>query len=131
AECVFVAASAVDTEDLKAIARATRLADVEVRITATLPDVLASRLTVPPLGGLTALSLQPVRLSGAQVVAKFTFDILLSGCLLLLLSPVLLAIALAVKMTSPRPVLYRQRRIGLRGRPFTMLKFRTMRSGAE
>jgi exopolysaccharide biosynthesis polyprenyl glycosylphosphotransferase len=131
AECVFVAASAVDTEDLKAIARAVRLADVEVRITATLPEVLASRLTVQPLGGLTALSLQPVRLSGAQVIAKFTFDILLSGCLLVLLSPLLLGIAAAIKMTSPGPVLYRQRRIGLRGRPFTMLKFRTMRSGAD
>jgi exopolysaccharide biosynthesis polyprenyl glycosylphosphotransferase len=131
AECVFVAASAVDTEDLKAVARAARLADVEVRITATLPEVLASRLTVQPLGGLTAISLQPVRLSGGQVVAKFTFDILLSGCLLLVLSPVLLAIALAVKATSPGPILFRQRRIGLRGRPFTMLKFRTMRSGAD
>jgi exopolysaccharide biosynthesis polyprenyl glycosylphosphotransferase len=131
AECVFVAATAVDPEDMKTIARAVRLADVEVRITATLPDVLASRLTVQPLGGLTALSLQPVRLSGPQIVAKFAFDILLSGCLLLLLSPLLLAIAIAVKVTSPGPVLFRQVRIGLRGRPFTMLKFRTMRSGSD
>jgi exopolysaccharide biosynthesis polyprenyl glycosylphosphotransferase len=131
AECVFVAASAVDLEDMKSIARAVRRADVEVRITATLPDVLASRLTVQPLGGLTALSLHPVRLSGLQIVAKFAFDILLSGCLLLLLSPALLAIAIAVKVTSPGPVLVRQVRIGLRGRPFTMLKFRTMRSGAD
>jgi lipopolysaccharide/colanic/teichoic acid biosynthesis glycosyltransferase len=88
---------------------------VEVRITATLPDVLASRLTVQPMGGLTALSLQPVRLSGGRVVAKFTFDILVSGLLLVLLSPLLLGIAIAVKITSPGPVLYRQRRIGLRG----------------
>jgi sugar transferase/CoA-binding protein len=131
AECVFVAATAVDPEDMKAIARAVRIADVEVRITATLPEVLASRLTVQPLGGLTALSLQPVRLSGPQIVAKFAFDILLSGCLLIVLSPLLLAIAIAVKMTSPGPILFRQVRIGLRGRPFTMLKFRTMRSGSD
>ncbi len=131
AECVFVAATAAHAEDMKAIAKAVRLAGVEVRITATLPEVLASRLTVQPLGGLTALSLHPVRLSGAQVVAKFTFDILMSVFLLLLLSPVLLGIALAVKVTSPGPVLFRQRRVGLRGRPFTILKFRTMRSGAD
>lgn len=131
AECVFVAASAVRPEDMKAIAKAVRLAGVEVRITATLPEVLASRLTVQPLGGITALSLQPVRLSGAQVVVKFTFDILVSAVIVLLLSPVLLGIALAVKLTSPGPVLYRQRRVGLRGRPFTMLKFRTMRAGAD
>jgi exopolysaccharide biosynthesis polyprenyl glycosylphosphotransferase len=131
AECVFVAASAVDDADMRSIARTVRLADVEVRITATLPDVLASRLTVQPLGGLTALSLQPVRLSGGQVVAKFTFDIVLSALLLVVLSPALAAIAVAVKVSSPGPVLYRQVRIGLRGRPFTMLKFRTMRSGAD
>ena len=79
AECVFVAASAVGPEDMQAIAKAVRLAGVEVRITATLPEVLASRLTVQPMGGLTALSLQPVRLSGAQAVAKFTFDIVVSS----------------------------------------------------
>ena len=131
AECVFVAASAVGPEDMQAIAKAVRLAGIEVRITATLPEVLASRLTVQPMGGLTALSLQPVRLSGAQVVAKFTFDIIVSGALLLLLSPLLASVAVAVKMTSSGPVLYRQRRIGLRGKPFTMVKFRSMRVGAE
>ena len=68
---MFVAASALSTpEIMHAIAKAVRLAGVEVRITATLPEVLASRLTVQPMGGLTALSLQPVRLSGGQVVAK-------------------------------------------------------------
>jgi exopolysaccharide biosynthesis polyprenyl glycosylphosphotransferase len=128
---VFVASSAVGPQDMQAIAKAVRLAGVEVRITATLPEVLASRLTVQPMGGLTALSLQPVRLSGAQVVAKFTFDILVSGVVLVLLSPLLIGIAIAVKLTSPGPVLYRQRRVGLRGKPFTMLKFRTMRRGTE
>jgi exopolysaccharide biosynthesis polyprenyl glycosylphosphotransferase len=93
--------------------------------------VLASRLTVQPMGGLTALSLQPVRLSGGQVVAKFTFDIVMSALLLLLLSPLLVGISIAVRLTSPGPVLYRQRRIGLRGKPFTMLKFRTMRTGTD
>ena len=131
AECVFVASSAVGPQDMQAIAKAVRLAGVEVRITATLPEVLASRLTVQPMGGLTALSLQPVRLSGAQVVAKFTFDILVSGVVLVLLSPLLIGIAIGVKLTSPGPVLYRQRRVGLRGKPFTMLKFRTMRRGTE
>ena len=116
---------------MKAIAKAVRLAGVEVRITATLPEVLASRLTVQPLGGLTALSLQPVRLSGGQVIAKFTFDILLASCLLLVLSPLFAMIAVAVAATSSGPIRYRQRRVGLRGRPFTMLKFRTMRAGAE
>jgi len=126
AECVFVASSAVAATDMTPIAKAVRLSGVEVRITATLPEVLASRLSVQPLGGITALSLRPVRLSGSQVVAKFTFDIIMSGLMLLVLSPLLLLVALAIKLTSPGPVLFRQQRVGLRGRPFTMLKFRTM-----
>ena len=131
AECVFVASSAVQDEDMTPIAKAVRLSGVEVRITAKLHDVLASRLSVQPLGGITALSLRPVRLTGTQVVAKFTFDILVSGLMLIALSPLLLLTALAVKLTSPGPVLFRQQRVGLRGRPFTMLKFRTMVVGAD
>jgi exopolysaccharide biosynthesis polyprenyl glycosylphosphotransferase len=131
AECVFVASSSVTPDELKPVAKAVRLENVEVRITATLPEVLASRLTVQPLGGITALSLRPARLSGTQVVAKFAFDIVVSALLLVLLSPLLLFVAIAIKLTSPGPVLYTQRRVGLRGRPFTMLKFRTMRRDAD
>jgi exopolysaccharide biosynthesis polyprenyl glycosylphosphotransferase len=131
AECVFVASTAVTPEDMKPIAKAVRLEEIEVRITATLPEVLASRLTVQPLGGITALSLRPARLSGSQVVAKFAFDLIVSCLLLLVLSPLLLVVAIAIATTSPGPILYRQRRVGLRGRPFTMLKFRTMRRDAD
>jgi len=131
AECVFVASSAVANQDMTPIAKAVRLSGVEVRITANLHDVLASRLSVQPLGGITALSLRPVRLSGTQVVAKFTFDILGASLLLIVLSPLLVVTALAVKLTSPGPIMFRQQRVGLRGRPFTMLKFRTMVVGAD
>jgi len=131
AECIFVASSAVTVAELKPVAKAVRLEDVEVRITATLPEVLSSRLSVQPVGGVTALSLRPARLSGTQVVLKFAFDLLVAGLAVIVLSPLLLAVAIAVKVTSPGPVLYTQRRVGLRGRPFTMLKFRTMRKGAD
>lgn len=131
AECVFVASSAVTVDELKPVAKAVRLEDVEVRITATLPEVLSSRLSVQPVAGVTALSLRPARLSGTQVVLKFAFDLVVASIALLLLSPLLLGVALAVKLTSPGPVLYKQRRVGLRGRPFTMLKFRSMRQGSD
>jgi exopolysaccharide biosynthesis polyprenyl glycosylphosphotransferase len=131
AECVFVASSAVTMEELKPVAKAVRLEGVEVRITATLPQVLSSRLSVQPVGGITALSLRPARLTGAQVVLKFIFDIVVSVLSLVILSPLLLGVAIAIKATSPGPVLFRQRRVGLRGRPFTMLKFRTMQDGAD
>jgi exopolysaccharide biosynthesis polyprenyl glycosylphosphotransferase len=131
AECVFVASSAMSPEEMGHVAKAVRLEGVEVRITATMPEVLASRLTVQPLGGLTALSLRPVRLTGTQVIAKRAFDLTVAGLGTLLLSPIFLAIAAAIKITTPGPVFFRQRRVGHRGRPFTILKFRTMQVGAE
>jgi exopolysaccharide biosynthesis polyprenyl glycosylphosphotransferase len=131
AECVFVAASALSSAEIAHVAKAVRLEGVEVRVTATLPEMLASRLSVQPIGGMMALSLKPVRLSGTQSAVKRAFDLVLSSTGLLLLAPILGAVALAVTLTSPGPVFFRQRRVGQRGRPFTMLKFRTMRDGAD
>jgi exopolysaccharide biosynthesis polyprenyl glycosylphosphotransferase len=131
AECVFVAASAMSTTEMGHVAKAVRLEGVEVRVTATLPEVLASRLSVQPLGGLMALSLRPVRLTGSQVVAKRAFDLAVSAVAIALLSPVFLLVAAGVACSSSGPVLFRQRRVGQRGRSFTMLKFRTMHVGAE
>jgi lipopolysaccharide/colanic/teichoic acid biosynthesis glycosyltransferase len=64
-------------------------------------------------------------------VVRRAIDILASAAGLLLSSPLLLAAALAIRLESPGSVLYRQRRSGLNGRPFEMLKLRTMVSGAE
>jgi sugar transferase (PEP-CTERM system associated) len=63
--------------------------------------------------------------------SKRVCDFLLAAVLLLLLGPVMLVVALLVKLTSLGPVLYRQKRVGEKGHPFVLLKFRTMRSDAE
>jgi exopolysaccharide biosynthesis polyprenyl glycosylphosphotransferase len=131
AECVFVAASALSSTEIAHVAKAVRLEGVEVRVTATLPEMLASRLTVQPIGGMMALSLKPVRLSGTQAAVKRAFDLSASTLGLAVLAPVLFVIAAAIRLTSPGPVFYRQERVGQRGRPFTILKFRTMRRGAD
>jgi exopolysaccharide biosynthesis polyprenyl glycosylphosphotransferase len=67
----------------------------------------------------------------AALAFKKVTDIFFSFLGLIILSPVLLLIAIAIKLTSKGPVLYRQARVGLRGRPFYLYKFRTMVSGAE
>ena len=69
--------------------------------------------------------------SRSTVAMKRVMDVVVSGVLLLLLSPLLLGIAIAILLDSGRPVLFRQRRAGLEGEPFTMLKFRTMVADAE
>jgi lipopolysaccharide/colanic/teichoic acid biosynthesis glycosyltransferase len=58
-------------------------------------------------------------------------DVLIAGVLLVILCPALVAIALAIRATGPGPALFRQQRAGRNGRPFAMLKFRTMRLGAD
>jgi len=63
-------------------------------------------------------------------VAKRAFDLLVAGCALALLSPLMLAIALWVRLDSPGPVLFRQQRVGRHGVPFRIRKFRTMVQGA-
>jgi exopolysaccharide biosynthesis polyprenyl glycosylphosphotransferase len=132
ASCVFVAATAVQPEDVKHVLKARRLDGVEIRVTAGFPAVLsATRFTPQSIGGLVALSVNAVRLTRTQAAAKRTFDVVTSAVALLALAPVLVVIALAIKLTSPGPVLFRQQRVGLQRRQFKVLKFRTMVVGAE
>jgi len=62
---------------------------------------------------------------------KRGFDLLVASCMLMLLSPVMLAVALAVRVLLGGPILFRQERPGLHGRPFRMYKFRTMKNGVD
>ena len=82
-------------------------------------------------GGLPIVNLQSTGVLGINAVAKRIFDLIFSALFLLLLSPLLATLALLVKLTSPGPVLYAQERVGLDGKPFRMLKFRSMRTDAE
>ncbi|HZD37357.1 MAG TPA: sugar transferase [Actinomycetes bacterium] len=132
ANCVFVAATAVEANDVKHVLKARRLDGIEVRVTANVPAMLATtRVTPRSVGGLMTLSIHAVRLTRAQAIAKRTFDLVVSSIALLLLSPVLLAVAVAVKLDGGGPVLFRQARVGLHRQPFTLLKFRTMVPQAE
>lgn len=131
AECVFVASSGIGLDDMTHISQAVRREGVEVRITANLPQVLTNRLAVQPVGGVMALSVKPVRLTGTQAVVKRCFDLAVGSLLLLLTVPLMAVTALAVRMTSSGPALFRQERVTKDGRRFTMYKFRTMRRDAD
>ena len=94
-------------------------------------DVAGPRLQVRPVAGLPLLHVDKPQYRGASKLGKHALDLVGSGLALLLLSPVMAVIALAVKLTSAGPVFYRSERIGLNGRPFAMLKFRSMGVDAE
>ena len=79
------------------------------------------------IGGLPLLSLDAVDPKGSPFALKHAFDRVAAALMLLLIAPFMLAVAAAVKLTSPGPVLFRQRRIGRDGHHFELLKFRSMR----
>jgi exopolysaccharide biosynthesis polyprenyl glycosylphosphotransferase len=98
------------------------------------PDLfhLAVREVSPSeFGGLPMLGVRDVSLRGWNLLLKRAMDVVLATLLLILLSPFLILVALAVKLTSGGPVLFVQERVGIDGRPFPCVKFRSMRVDAE
>ncbi|MEM1113376.1 MAG: undecaprenyl-phosphate glucose phosphotransferase [Pseudomonadota bacterium] len=80
---------------------------------------------------LPAIDLSTSNMGDSSMLLKTWEDRLIAGCAMLILSPLMLLIAAGVKFTSPGPVFYKQERIGWNGRPFRMIKFRTMPVNAE
>jgi Undecaprenyl-phosphate glucose phosphotransferase len=104
---------------------------VEVRLVADVPNLAGLSLTTSNLDGLPVVGLRESPHFGLNVVVKRAMDIVLSLSALLVLSPLMILIAILVKRSSAGPVFYRQERCGLNGRPFQMLKFRSMGVDAE
>jgi exopolysaccharide biosynthesis polyprenyl glycosylphosphotransferase len=94
-------------------------------------DALGPSLEIDDIEGLTMLGLNPAVLGRTSRVLKRSLDLSGAAIGLILLSPLLAAAAVAIRLESPGPILFRQRRVGRRGREFTLLKLRTMIVGAE
>ncbi|MGY1825724.1 MULTISPECIES: sugar transferase [unclassified Blastococcus] len=99
---------------------------IELLVAPGLIEVAGPRLRIRPFEGLPLLAVEEPCFEGWRRVVKGGMDRAVAALALLVLSPLLLVIGLAVRCTSPGPVLYRQERVGLAGRTFTMLKFRSM-----
>jgi len=104
---------------------------VSVHIAPSTMEILFKRAEFVPGESVPLFTLRPPVFEGIDYAIKRTFDLVLSTVLLVLLSPVLLASAIAVKLSSRGPVLYHSTRPGMAGRPFHCLKFRTMRVHAD
>jgi exopolysaccharide biosynthesis polyprenyl glycosylphosphotransferase len=104
---------------------------LRVRIAPSTMEVLIHRAEFVPGASVPLFELTPPVFEGVDFAVKRTFDIVVSTVLLVLASPALAAIALAVKATSRGSVFYRSWRPGIGGTPFACLKFRTMRSDAD
>jgi exopolysaccharide biosynthesis polyprenyl glycosylphosphotransferase len=97
----------------------------------SLTDIGGPRIHTRPVAGLPLIHVETPRFEGKSRTQKRVFDVLSSGALLLVLAPLLLIIAMGVRLSTPGPVLFRQKRVGLSGETFEMLKFRSMVTNAE
>lgn len=104
---------------------------IDLIVASALVDVAGGRTTIRPVDGLPMLHVDHARLRGARRVCKSVFDRCGAALLLVAFAPVLLAVAVVVRLGSAGPVLFRQVRVGRDGREFVLYKFRTMRPDAE
>ena len=102
-----------------------------VRIVPDLFQMSLNRLDLEVINGIPLIGVREITIRGFNLAIKRALDILISGALLLLASPLLAVVAFLIPRDSPGPVLFRQIRVGRRGKPFTFYKFRTMVDDAE
>lgn len=93
--------------------------------------IAGPRIHTRPVAGLPLIHVETPRYEGRKILAKRAFDLIASALLLLVLSPLMLLVSAAIKLASPGPILFVQPRVGIRGEPFRMFKFRTMVVDAE
>jgi exopolysaccharide biosynthesis polyprenyl glycosylphosphotransferase len=105
--------------------------DIHVQLIPPIYDLLIDPVDLTFINGVPTLRIDEVRSRAVQRAMKRVLDITASALLLLLLAPLMIGIAVAIRRTSPGPALFRQTRGGRNGRPFQMLKFRTMVADAE
>jgi exopolysaccharide biosynthesis polyprenyl glycosylphosphotransferase len=105
--------------------------DVELIVAPALTDVAGPRIHARPVAGLPLIHVSYPAFEGARRWTKRTFDVVGSSVLILLSSPVLIGVAIAVKRSGPGGIIYRQVRVGRTGAPFGMLKFRSMVQDAD
>jgi Undecaprenyl-phosphate glucose phosphotransferase len=125
---------ALPREEHLQLERGLALVDREVVDILVVPDILQFvmlRAGLASLGGIPMINLTETPLSGWYGPVKRATDVVFALLALVLLSPLLALIALAIKLTSPGPVFYRQERMSLDGTLFQMYKFRSMRADAE
>ena len=105
--------------------------DVELVVSPGVMDVALSRLVMRPIAGLPLLHIEKPQYRGAKRFQKRAFDFCFALAALTATLPILAVVAIAIKITSRGPVFYSAERIGIDGRPFSMLKFRTMVQDAD
>ena len=128
---VIIAPESADADDVLTLIRVATLLRVKVSVVPRVLEVVGSSVEFDDVEGIPLLSLRRGRLGRSSQLVKRALDLTVSGAGLVALAPAIAVVLVAIKLESRGPVLFRQRRIGREGRPFEMVKFRTMVQGAE
>jgi exopolysaccharide biosynthesis polyprenyl glycosylphosphotransferase len=118
-------------DGMRALAWELEASRTNLVVSSGVVDVAGTRLQVRPVAGLPLLHIDKPQYKAAGQLHKLVFDIVGAAGVLLVLSPLMVAVAVAVAVTSRGPVFYKAERIGLNGKPFAMLKFRSMVADAN
>lgn len=105
--------------------------NVDLVVAPGVVDVAGPRLVMRPVAGFPLIHVEKPQYNGATRFSKTAFDFVFAATVLLLISPILLVVAAAVKLTSRGPVFYKSERMGIDGKPFPMIKFRSMVQDAD
>lgn len=121
----------ITPQDLRRLGWELAARDVGMILAPALTDIAGPRIHTQPVAGLPLIHVSTPKLTGGKRVAKRTFDLICASVLCLCLMPLMLVLAVLVKVSSPGPVFYKQERVGLHGTTFNMLKFRSMTADAD
>jgi exopolysaccharide biosynthesis polyprenyl glycosylphosphotransferase len=130
-DTVIIVSSAFDHDVLARMIAELRDLAVDVHISSGLFEVMTRRVLVREISGVPVITVKGLSLSRANLLTKRVFDLIVSLAIVVIGSPFWLAIVVLIKATSPGPVFFGQARVGKEGKPFEMLKFRSMVADAE
>jgi exopolysaccharide biosynthesis polyprenyl glycosylphosphotransferase len=128
---VILALPARANDVAEKIVATLHLLPVQVRIVPSYLSLALHRATVQEFNGLPLINLRDPALTDYQRLLKRLLDLAVSSVALLLAAPIMALVAIAIRLDSPGPIIFRQTRVGEGGRPFTMLKFRSMYVDAD
>jgi exopolysaccharide biosynthesis polyprenyl glycosylphosphotransferase len=129
-EVIVVMPDATHHEILKVVSMCDR-SRVAIKVFPNVFQIMASEVSIGDLGGLPLLTVRDTALQGWRLTVKRSVDVIGSAVGLVFLSPIMMLLAVLIKLESEGPVFYTQERMGLDGKRFMMLKFRSMRADAE
>ncbi len=128
---IFTGADTIDPRGMRELGWALEATSTTLIVAPALTDVAGPRIHARPVAGLPLIQVDYPEFEGRKYAAKRAFDLVVASLALVVLSPLLLVITVLVRGGSPGPALFTQERVGLNGRRFRMLKFRSMVVDAE